>query len=146
MDSEKNKALVRQHVAEYDEKWTTVDFLDQLDFLDKWFTDDFKLHLNSATVDLAGYKEMLPAFHSTFADLRHEILFMLAQDDLVTYVSTVHMKHIGEWEGIAPTGRTVQMADIAVVRLQEGKLAEEWVVVDIAGLRPQLEGPLQGAE
>ena len=140
MNSEENKALVRQLVEEFDRNWGSVDFLD------KWFTDDCKMHFNGSTMDLAAYKEILPAFHSAFTDVRHEIHFMLAEGDLVTDVATIHMKHIGEWEGIAPTGRTLSIADIAVLRMRDGKVAEEWVVVDMAGLRQQLEAPSQGSE
>ena len=63
---------------------------------------------------------------------------LLAEGDFVTGVVTRHMKHVGEWEGIAPTGRSVAIADLAVVRMQDGKIAEEWVVADRAGLKQQL--------
>ncbi len=136
MNSEVNKALLRQFIEEFDQNWGK-----SVDYLDKWFTDDYKLHLNGVTTDLAGFKEMLPPFYSAFADLRHEVHFMVAEDDLVTSVQTIHMKHIGEWEGIAPTGRTALLADIAVLRMRDGKVAEEWVVNDMAGLKQQLEAP-----
>lgn len=70
-----------------------------------------------------------------FSDTRHEIHFMLAVGDFVTSVATIHVKHVGEWEGIAPTGRTVGIADLAVLRIQDGKVAEEWVVVDMVASR-----------
>ena len=69
----------------------------------------------------------------------HEILFMIAENDLVTTVMTIHPTHTGEWEGIPPTGRTVSTAHCVIFRLRDGKLAEEWVVTDKAGLRQQLE-------
>ena len=110
-----------------------------VDYLDKWFTDDVKLHFNGVTMDLAGFKEVLPAFYNAFGDLRHGVHFMVAEDDLVTSVQTLHMKHIGEWEGIAPTGGAVSLADIAVLRMRDDKFAEEWVAMDMAGLKQQLE-------
>ena len=136
MDTAKNKELVRKLLGAIDQNWGG-----SVDFLDKWFTDDCQIHFNGATMDLAAYKEILPGFFSAFSDMRHEIHFMLAEDDLVTSVVTIHTKHIGEWEGIAPTGRTVSIADIAVLRMRDGKVAEEWAVVDMAGLKQQLEAP-----
>ena len=133
MDSTKNKELLRKFIEAFDQNWGSVAYLDE------WCTDDFKVHLNGATMDLAAFKEILPAFYNAFADLRHEVHFMVAEDDLVTSVQAIHMKHIGEWEGIAPTGRTVSVADIAVLRIRDGKMAEEWVAMDMAGLAQQLE-------
>ena len=133
MNSEENKALLQQFVEEFDRNWGS------LDYLDKWFTDDVKLHFNGVTMDLAGFKEMLPAFSNAFADLRHEVHFMVAEDDLVTSVQTLHMKHVGEWEGIAPTGAAVSLADIAVLRRRDDRFSEEWVAMDMAGLKQQLE-------
>ena len=141
VNSEENKALVRQFIEEFDQNWGK-----SVDYLDKWFTDDFKLHFNAATMDLAAFKEILPAFYSAFTDMRHEVHFMVAEDDLVTSVQTLHMKHIGEWEGIAPTGRTALLADIAVLRIRDGKFAEEWVVSDMAGLKQQLQAPPKESE
>ena len=79
MNSEENKALLRQFIEEFDRNWGSVDYLD------KWFTDDVKLHFNGVTMDLADFKEMLPAFYNAFTDLRHEVHFMVAEDDLVTW-------------------------------------------------------------
>ena len=141
MNSEENKALLRQFIEEFDQNWGK-----SVDYLDKWFTDDFKMHFNGATMDLAGFKEILPAFYNAFTDVRHEVHFMVAEDDLVTSVQTIHMKHIGEWEGIAPTGGAASLADIAVLRTQDDKFAEEWVAMDMAGLKQQLEATSKESE
>ena len=140
MNGEKNKALVRQFVEEFDQNWGSVDFLD------KWFTDDYKMHFNGVLLDLAAYKGMFPAFHGSFSDVRHDIHLLLTDGDFVTLVSTLHCKHIGEWAGIAPTGRTASISDIAVLRMRDGQIAEDWGVIDMAGLRQQLEAPAQEGE
>lgn len=144
MNDDRNKALVRQHVEEFDQNWGSVDLLDK--WFSKWFADDCKMHFNGALLDLAAYKEILSAFRSAFTNVRHEIPLLLTDGDFVTAVATIHMKHIGEWEGIAPTGRTVSFADTAVLRVQDGKIAEEWGVADMAGLRQQLEESPQESE
>lgn len=133
MSTEENKAIVRKLLEESDQRWGDVNFLDE------WVTDDFRVHMGSTSMDLAAYKQVLPGLHAAFADVRHEVQFMLAEDDLVSAVITIHCKHIGEWEGIPATGRTVSFADNVVIRLRDGKMAEEWAVVDLAGLRQQLE-------
>ncbi|NKB71295.1 MAG: hypothetical protein GKR89_29835 [Candidatus Latescibacteria bacterium] len=141
MHSEKNKALLQQFLDEYDQNWGK-----SVDYLDQWFTDDFKVHFNNETMDAAAFKALLPAFYEAFADFRHEVHFMVAEDDLVTSVQTIHIKHIREWEGVAATGATVSLNDIAVLRIRDGKFAEEWVALDMAGLVQQLEAAAKGPE
>ena len=141
MNSEENKALVRQLLEEFDRNWGKT-----VDTVDKWFHDDAKMHFNGLTMDLATYKEMLPGLFAAVSDLRHEVHFMLADGDFVTSVVTIHAKHIGEWEGIAATGRTVTFADMSVIHMRDGKVAEEWFVTDLAGLRQQLEAPSEESE
>ena len=133
MDAASNKERVRRLFEESDRNWGSVDFLDE------WFTDDCKIHFGGSNMDLEAYKQLLPVLHSAFSDVRHEIHLMLAEDDLVSAAITIHTKHTGEWEGIAATGRTVSFADLVVLRLRDGKVVEEWAVVDMAHLRQQLE-------
>ena len=54
---------------------------------------------------------------------------------------TLHMVHTGEYLGIAPTGRSVGVEEIVVLRMLDGKIAEEWGVFDFAALQQQLEVP-----
>ncbi len=44
----------------------------------------------------------------------------------------------GEFEGIAPTGRKVQIQEVAIYRLVGGKIVEQWGLPDIHGLLEQL--------
>jgi SnoaL-like polyketide cyclase len=43
--------------------------------------------------------------------------------------------------GIAPTGKQVTINTIDIWRVEGGKLAEHWDVIDIAGIRQQLAPP-----
>ncbi len=129
---EENKALVRQWLQDFDASYPS------LDFIDEWMTPDFQTHINSPdAMDLAGYQQFLSDV--AFSDIRHEIQYLIAEGDLVAAGITLHMTHTGQYEGIAPTGRPVSIEEIVVVRLREGKIAEEWAVVDFAALQQQLE-------
>jgi predicted ester cyclase len=46
--------------------------------------------------------------------------------------------HLGEFLGLPPTGRRVTIRVMDFVRYEDGKIAEHWNVVDIAGLMQQL--------
>lgn len=131
---DENKALVRQFFQELDESGSS------LDFIDRWMTSDFKTHINSPNaMDLAGYREFMAGAVEAFSDLRHEIQYLIAENDLVAAGITLHMVHRGEYLRIAPTGRTVSVQEIVVLRLRDGKIAEEWVLFDLAALQQQLE-------
>jgi steroid delta-isomerase-like uncharacterized protein len=46
--------------------------------------------------------------------------------------------HVGEVNGIPPTGKSVSVDAIAIHRLQDGKIAESWEVWDTLGFLQQL--------
>ena len=47
MNSEENKALLRQFIEEFDQNWGK-----SVDYLDKWFTDDVELHSSTWDQDI----------------------------------------------------------------------------------------------
>ncbi len=133
---EQNKALLRQFLKDIDQSRGS------LDFVDKWLTADFQTHFNSPdAMDLAAYRQFMSEALAAFPEMRHEIRYMVAEDDLVAAGITLNMVHTGEYLGIAPTGRSVSVEEMVTVRLRDGKIAEEWVVFDFAALQRQLEAP-----
>ena len=133
---EENKALARQFFQDIDESGGS------LDFIDKWLTPDFQTHLNSPdAMDLAGYRQFMSDALNGFPEMRHELRYVVAENDLVAVGITLHMVHTGEYLGIAPTGRSIAVEEILVLRMLDGKIAEEWGVFDLAALQQQLEAP-----
>ena len=134
--TEANKELARQFFQSIDSSGGS------LDFVDAWLTDDFQSRLNSPEpMDKEGYRQFMAGALVGFPNMRHEIHYMVAEDDLVALGITLHMEHTGEFAGIAPTGRSVAVEEIVVVRFRNDKIAEEWGVFDLAGLLQQLEAP-----
>lgn len=131
---EENKSLVRQWLADIDDSGGSVDFID------RWMTSDFQTYFNSSDpMDLAGYRQFMTDALSAFSNMRHDIRYVIAEHDLVAIGVTLHMVHTGEYMGIAPTGRPISIEEILVVQLREGRIAQEWAVVDFAALQRQLE-------
>lgn len=46
--------------------------------------------------------------------------------------------HLGEFEGVAPTGKRVEFVGHSIDRVVEGKIVESWVEVDMLGVMEQL--------
>ena len=60
--------------------------------------------------------------------------------DRIVARATLSATHTRTVQGFAPTGKRVAWATIDIWRVENGKLAEHWDVVDIAGLLRQLRG------
>jgi predicted ester cyclase len=47
--------------------------------------------------------------------------------------------HLGEFEGVAPTGKRVEFIGHSIDRVVDGKIVESWVEVDMLGVMEQLD-------
>lgn len=80
------------------------------------------------------YRELAAAF-----ELRHSVAGMVAERDLVGARFTVRGRHVGEYKGLPPSGRTFDSVTGQVtLRFRDGKIAETWFNWDVEGLREQL--------
>ncbi len=65
------------------------------------------------------------------------ILHLVAEGNLVITHKVFHGTHTGEFMGIPPTGREVEILVIDLVRVEDGRIVEHWNVVDRLGLLQQ---------
>lgn len=96
----------------------------------------------SASVDIRSCRPgaWFSTFHAAFPDARWEIGVLLSRGDLVAREKTVRATHLGEYAGIAPTGRTVTTSEVGIVRFRDGRMDEFWGVFDEARLMRELTG------
>jgi hypothetical protein len=74
-----------------------------------------------------------------FSDLRIEEKQRYVSDEAIILEQVVSGTHTGEWQGIAATGRKMQVAVCTVYKFDEaGKLASENVYFDTGSLLKQL--------
>lgn len=90
-----------------------------------------------------GIRQQFDGFRATFDGFRATILQQVAENDLVVTRKVFHGRHSGEFMGIAPTGREVEIGVIDIVRLLDGRIVEHWNVVDLFGLLMQLGAEVQ---
>jgi len=79
-----------------------------------------------------------PPFSRPFPDLTTTIEDLMAEGDKVAVRQTWRGTHTSNFLGIPPTGKQVTFTSIEVYRVSGGKLAEEWVELDMHGLLQQL--------
>jgi predicted ester cyclase len=134
---DENKALVRQFFQDIDQSQGSMGFID------KWMAPDFKSHAPGATepIDLAGYRQLVSSFLTGFSDFHRDVQEVVAEDDLVSVVMTTRMRHTGNFQGKAATGRVISLPEALVVRVRNGKIAEEWLVID-SGVLKELGAPV----
>jgi predicted ester cyclase len=113
-----------------------------LDAHDKYWHEDMIWHGPPGFGDihgLDGFKyEVLTPFYKAFPDYHAVNDIEVADDNWVSATGFLSGTHRGEWMGLAPTGRPMRMrfSDFWLVR--DGKLAENWVMVDTIDVFRQL--------
>ncbi len=116
----------------------------KLDLLDELAVPDFEEHspLPGQPGGIEGLKfriaSILTGFHPKYTLHR-----VIAEDDMVAVYWTMTGTHQGDVMGIPPTGRTVTFSGIDIHRLQDGRLAEHWHVIEALPMMQQL-GVLPG--
>jgi predicted ester cyclase len=127
------KALVRSYIEEV---WTRGN----LDAVDRFLSPNYRRHLSPTAEPLLldGQKQRLAGFHSAFPDIRIIIEDVFSEDDYVIFRSTMSGTHRGIFQGIEPTGKSVVVTLIDIIRVEHGKFVEHWGGPDLFDLLKQL--------
>jgi steroid delta-isomerase-like uncharacterized protein len=83
-------------------------------------------------------KQFIAAINNAFPDLHNNIVDIVAEGDKVAVRFNVTGTHKGELEGIPPTGKKVSFGAMDFITLMDGKIAEDWLSVDMMGLMQQI--------
>lgn len=86
----------------------------------------------------AMIREHVAAWLDGFPDLHFTVEQIFAEGDRVVTHCRMRGTHTGAWQGIAATGREVSLPMIVIQRIAEGKIAEDWVLVESLGFYQQL--------
>ena len=104
-------------------------------------SEDFTAHIPGLAQPLqgrqiwqAGAQQMVEAF----TDLTVHVEHALACDDQVAVRVRMSGTHTGSFQGVPATGRSVGFPSLEWYRIQDGRIAEEWVAPDMALLMSQI--------
>ncbi len=134
MSAEENKALVRREIEEI---WNKGN----LDAAEDIYAPNYIGHRLAGGEDIRGLetiKHLAAATRQAFPDFTHTVEDMLAEGDKVVIRSTIRATHQGEFRGIAPTGKEVEITSMLINRTEGGKIAESWHNADHLGLMHRL--------
>ena len=111
-----------------------------LSVIDQFFAADFMSHNNPPGLPpgVEGVKAFFGMFRDAFPDVAVEIDELVAADDKVAVATTTTGTHEGELLGFAPTGRSISVTGIDIVRIEDDRIVEHRGLTDIVGLMRQL--------
>lgn len=101
--------------------------------LEPLLTPDYVLHPQEVR-GIDGLRGLVSGYRDSLEDLSVTVEHQFAAGDDVATVFTVRGRHRGGPMGLPGTGRDVALSGIAVSRLRDGRIAEEWEVCDIGPL------------
>jgi steroid delta-isomerase-like uncharacterized protein len=117
----------------------------RLDVADQIFSEDCVTHqLRSSVLAEPAHrgpremKEHVSGWLMSFPDLRFNIEQIITERDRVVSQLVMEGTHQGTWMGISPTGKRLQIRMITIHRIENGKIAEDWVLVESLGFFEQL--------
>jgi len=86
-----------------------------------------------------GMKDVVAQHRRSFPDWNEKVDDIIAEGDKVVIRFTSTGTQKGEFGGIAPTGKKVIIREVAIFRLADGKIIEQWGMPDVHGLLEQLK-------
>ncbi len=75
-----------------------------------------------------------------FPDMQVTIPDAVAEGDRVAIRAIWRGTHKGTFRGLAATGRSVTMEGMVFWRIENGKIAERWAIIDLPAVLRQLQG------
>src|SRR3712207_5234880 len=120
MSEEENKAIFRRYVEE-------VPNQGNLELVDEIF-DRYLSHQPDGSVLERGpedVKRFNTEFRKAFPDLRIRVEDQIAEGDKVVFRVAFRGTYLGEFRGMVPTGKEIEMKGISIFRFsEEGKVVE----------------------
>ncbi|MDJ0706603.1 MAG: ester cyclase [Leptolyngbyaceae cyanobacterium MO_188.B28] len=132
MLTEQNKAVVLQFYQSFDDR--------EIEQALELLAPNFVAHMAGMpeTLDLEGFKQFGMSFYLAFSQGQHVFDQVLATDNKVVTCGTFTATHLGEFQGLPPTGKQISLSIMHIDRVENGKIVEHWGQGDALGLMQQL--------
>lgn len=117
-----------------------IDALDRQDFtaVAGMMSQEFRLSFSGQELNREQSLAMIRDVYQAFNDFKHHIEETFAVDDVVIMRITDRATHTGVFEGLPPTGRTINIGQISIIRIHSGQITEIREEADMLTLMQQL--------
>jgi steroid delta-isomerase-like uncharacterized protein len=112
MQSNVNSVLVQ--------KWIDAWIANDIDKLDEIFARDYKV--NGTLVGVEGVKQAVQFLHSAFSNISAELHETVAAEDKVAIRWAIRARHTGNFMGIPPTGKEVELTGINIYQIVDDEI------------------------
>jgi predicted ester cyclase len=99
-----------------------------------FFTPEYLVHVTDGEIR-GGHdaiRKILDMLQGAFRHFRVEVEILVEGQDRVAWQRTLRATHQGNFKGFPATGREITWRDMITSRFEDGRIAEEWVVTDLA--------------
>jgi steroid delta-isomerase-like uncharacterized protein len=128
---EENERLVREH---FDNVWNRGEFDEAL------LAPDYRVHAQSHEErTLAEQQAAVERYRESSPDLQKEPEDVVATEEKVVVRYTMTGTHEGEFEGIPPSHNEIEIAGVAIFRVEDGRIAESWYLGDLLTAVEQMD-------
>jgi steroid delta-isomerase-like uncharacterized protein len=133
MSTEDNKQLLHRYVTEV---WDNGN----LEALREFLAPDYRRHVSPTLppLDLEGQMQRLAGFRSALPDITLTVEDVMAEADRIAFRSTINGTHYGELAGLPPTGKHITVGLVDILRVEDGRFAEQWGGPNMADMFRQL--------
>lgn len=127
-----NKAIV---MRTHEEIWGGGN----LDLINELYSPDYVAHwAYGEDTDREGIASMITEARTAFPDMTEEVVHIVAEGDFVVTHFISSGTFTGEMNGLEPSGKKMSRPEIAVHKIINGKIVEQWTVSDQLSVMKQL--------
>jgi predicted ester cyclase len=128
VSEDENKELLRRYYEE-------VVSSGAVDDVPRFVSADYvEVHDNQRhTIGVEGAKAHIRGVRHTYPDLRLIVEQQIAEGEWVVSRVTMRGTHRGEWWGIRPTGKRIEVTAVNIDRVVDGRIAEHGGAANLLG-------------
>ena len=133
---EQNKALMQRIHAEVSNG--------NVEIFDEVLAEDYVRHCQAMPPglqeirDTATFKAFVADFVNAVSNCKDEIDFIIADSNMVAYVTTTTGVQTGPMGNLPASGKEFMLKNIVIQRIENGKVAETWISWDNVAMLTQL--------
>ncbi|PZU94408.1 MAG: ester cyclase [Pseudanabaena sp.] len=130
--TEQNKALILQFYKAFDDR--------KIEKALEILSPNFVAHLAGTPepLDKEKFKQFGMSFYLAFRQGKHIFDEVIVSEDKVITCGTFTATHLGEFQGLPPTGKQISLSIMHIDRIEDRKIVEHWGQGDALGLMQQL--------
>ncbi len=130
---------VQANIKKYTNVWDEIINHGKLEkFNESNFTKNLVMHANPDVVGIDDARAMYANYINGFSNIKFTIVDVFGQGDKLVKHWNFKGKHTRTFFGIPATGKDVELEGVTLVRMQEGKIAEEQDFFDNLSFMQQL--------